>query len=201
MNIKLYAVGDYPDIELNFKKEELINCQNIYAKLKSFTSGYVIRAKMAKTVIIDPVDIGEILDLRKRCEVKNKMYAFGADIRKINELDVENKRLKITQTDGEKQILPREKLQDLYKMVDKYKSEYVPIDEYKSYTKITKNVYFKTPWGEIVFAPKNSMLCIEYVATREFYVITNSTYDSLFTEEGRKIKLSEYLKSIELEQN
>ena len=50
MNIKLYAVGDYPDIELNFKKEELINCQNIYAKLKSFTSGYVIRAKMAKTV-------------------------------------------------------------------------------------------------------------------------------------------------------
>ena len=39
MIIKLYATGNYSDIEVAFKKVELINCDNILEKLKSFTNG------------------------------------------------------------------------------------------------------------------------------------------------------------------
>lgn len=195
MIMKLYSTGNYGDIDLVFKKLELINCENIIDKLKSFTSGEVVTAKMDKCVMIEPVNLGETIDLRKRCSIKNKIYAFGSNIKKIDNVDVENMVLKVIQEDGEIYLLKKEKLADLYETVDKYKDLYRPKDTPKAWTKITKNVYFKSPWGELIFAPKGSMLCIENFMTREFYVVTNTTYQSLFVEQVEKITTEEFIKN------
>ncbi len=191
MNVKLYAVGSYSDLELSFKKVELINCDNILEKLKSFTNGEVVSAVMDKPVMIEPVNFGEMVDLRKRCSIKNKIYAFGSNVKKIDGIDLQNKILKVVQRDGEIQLLKNEKLNELYEVVDKYRDLYKPKDTPKMWTRVTKNVYFKSPWGEYIFAPIDSMMCVENFATREFVVVTNTTYHSLFVEQGDKKKLDE----------
>ena len=200
MIIKLYSTGNYGDIDVNFKKVELINCENIIDKLKSFTDGEVVIAKMDKNVTIEPVNMGETIDLRKRCSIKNKIYAFGSSIKKVDGTDVQNRLLKVTQSDGETYLLKNEKLVEQYTIVDKYKDLYKPKDIPKAWMRVSKNIYFKSPWGEFIFAPKGSMICIENYKAREFFVVTNTTYRSLFVEQGGKIKLDNFIKKQNLSQ-
>ena len=48
---------------------------------------------------------------------------------------------------------------------------------------ITKNITFKASWGEQIFAPAGSMLCIEYGAGEE-YSVTNSAFESTYEVES-----------------
>ena len=113
----------------------------------------------------------------------------------INNIDIQNKVWKVIQEDGETYLLKNERLTELYETVDKYRDLYKPKDTPKMWTRVTKNVYFKSPWGEIVFAPRGSMLCVENYDTREFFVVTNTTYRSLFVEQNGKMKLEDFVKN------
>ena len=78
------------------------------------------------------------------------------------------------------QIVKGEIFEEIYILVDKVWQLYSYIDKPKKYVTVTKHFCLKSPWGEIIYAPTGSKLCVEFIDEREFFVVSNSFFKSAY---------------------
>lgn len=177
--IKLYAQGDYDDIELEFKKIEIIDAEDINSVIACVTDGKVIYAKKTAVVTAQLARLGQKVDTTPRCIIDGNVYVFSETKRVICQKDIDDNSVLIQNPDGECYVIKGEKFAKLYKPCD---GGYQTDDSLKKFVTITENICFKAPWGEMLFAPKGSKLCIEYIQSRDIYTVTNSAFQSTYSE-------------------
>ncbi len=178
MKKTLYSINpqEYPNIEIDFVETTANGA-------RSYTTGQVVEAK--KTAEVQAVRLKEetIVDTRVRAVVDGKVYVFE---------ETKNKApagaIVITNPDGEQYVI-KDKFKDgqliksaIDQFNDKYiktKTGFVSKEGLRHFMTITQNITFKASWGEQVFAPAGSMLCIEYGEGEE-YSVTNSAFKSTY---------------------
>ena len=82
--IKLFAQGDYEDIELEFKEVDLVGAENIHEVLEQVSDNNIVYAKKNAVVSAKPAVLGEEVDTNPRCEINGKVYTFSETKRVIN---------------------------------------------------------------------------------------------------------------------
>lgn len=177
--VKLFAQGDYEDIELDFEEIDIIGAKDINAVLQEITDGNIITAQKTAVVSARAPQLGEEVDTNPRCVIDGKTYTFSETKRVITEKDIELNSVLVKNPDGEEYVLKGEKFVRTY---DEVEGGYQPVDMPRKFVTITKNISFKAPWGEKMFAPKGSKLCIQNLDSRDVYSVTNSAFDSTYQE-------------------
>ncbi len=190
---KFYSLDGINQTEFEFQKVDLINSADIVALLKEFTDGQVLVAKRDKSVYVLKAEEGKEVDNRQRYDIGGRSYVLKKDLKTIDKRDVELNSMLALYTNGFTKVIKGEKFQDVYELTDELWGMYTPIDDDKKYLKITKNVYFYTLWGEIIYAPRGSYLCIENINMREFFIVSNSYFEIAYTIKERLGKLENLL--------
>lgn len=184
MKKKIYSPDGYSELEVEFEKVDLIGANDLTALLKDISDGIVLSAKKDVSVYATPVILGSEVDTRMRFNLHGRAYVFEKSKRKITERDVVTNSKMILYTDGQTVVLKGEKFEELFTLENKDWELYKPVDYAKKYITLKKNVYYKTLWGEIVFAPMGSKLCVEFARNRDFFIVTNSLYRMAYREIG-----------------
>ena len=182
MKKKLFSIDGYSEIEVDFEKVDLIGCNDLTSLLKDISDGLVVKAKKDVSVYATPVNLGDELDTRKRYSMHGRVYAFEKEKRKITSRDIETFSMMLLYTDGETLVLKGENFESLYRIDNKSWDLYKPIDKAKKYLTLKKNICFTTIWGEEVFAPVGSKLCIENKDERDFFIVSNSFFKVAYTK-------------------
>lgn len=180
----IYSIDGYSELEIDFQKVDLTGTNDLTSLLREISDGVVISAKKDVSVYATPVLLGSKVDTRMRFNLHGRAYVFDKNIRKITERDVITNSKMILYTDGQTVVLKGEKFEEMYKLENKVWELYKPIDFAKKYITIKKNIYYKTPWGEIIYAPTGSKLCVEYANNRDFFIVTNSLFRMAYREIG-----------------
>lgn len=178
--ITLFACGDYPNIEVEFKEVDMVGTDDIYKLLEEVTDSKVIHAQKDVVVSARPAVLGEEVDTRPRCVIDGKVYTFSETMRTISQKDIDSQSMLVQNPDGEVYVVKGEKFARTYQQENE--GEYRPVDGEKKFVTITENICFKAPWGEMTYAPAGSKLCIEYLSSRDVYSVTNSAFDSTYQE-------------------
>lgn len=177
MKIELFAQGDYDNIFLEFEEIDIVGAKDINAVLQEVTDGNVITAKKSAVVEARRAVLGEEVDTSPRCKIDGKVYLFSETKRVVSQKDSDLDSVLVKNPDGEAYVLKGEKFAKSY---TKTEEGYKAIDTEKKFVTVTKNICFKAPWGEMMFAPKGSKLCIEYLDSRDVYSVTNSAFESTY---------------------
>ena len=183
--VKLTALGDYPDIYVEFEEVDIVGSADIRQTIKTVSDCKVVRAKKDVVVKAVPAKAGDVVDTRPRVMVDGKLYAFGETKQTITEKHVEAGAMLVQNPDGEVYVVKGEKFAKTYESLGN--GQYSPKDSTKKFVKINKNICFKAPWGEMVYAPKGSMLCVEYIDTKDVYSITNAAFAATYKEQEQEV--------------
>ena len=176
MNKKLYSLDGYSNIVIDFKRVDLVSCEDINEMLNSITDHNVIVAQRDVSVYAAPAVLNEKIDDRKRCNLFGRVWLLTDDFYIVEEKDVATDSMVVYYSDGQATVVRGERFQDGYELINDEWQLYKPIDVERKFMTITENVYFKTVWGEIILAPAGSKICIDRVEDREFFVVTNSFF-------------------------
>lgn len=176
----LYSINpqEYPDIEIDF-------VETTAAGARKFTTGQIIEAKKTAEVQATQLKEETVVDTRVRTVVDGKVYVFEETTNKAPAGAIV-----ITNPDGEQYVI-KDKFDkntgDLIKSAsEQFNSKYqrtdtgfVSTEGSRHFMSITENITFQASWGEQIFAPAGSMLCIEYGEGEE-YSVTNSAFESTY---------------------
>ncbi len=179
MKLKLYAQGDYEDIELDFKEVDLVDAEDINAVLSEISDGAIIYAKKSALVKARPAVIGESVDTRPRCVINDKVYTLSETMQTIQQKHIDNISVVVQNPDGEMYVVKGEKFAKTYDAVD---GGFMAVDSAKKFVTVTENICFKSPWGEMIYSPVGSKLCVEYLDSRDIYSVTNSAFEATYQE-------------------
>lgn len=172
MQIKtFYALGDYDDIEVEFKEIDLIGSENLEKLLNEVTDGKVIFDLKNVCVKARRAILGETVDTSPRCVINGRVYYFSETKKVVTQKDIDDECMIVTNPLGEEYIVKGEKFKNTYKNLGN--GSFQPVWEEKKFVTVTENICFKAPWGEMIFSPKGSKLCVEYLKTRDIYSVTN----------------------------
>lgn len=174
----LYSINpqEYPDIELDFAETTAVGA-------RSYTTGEVIEAKKTAKVKATQLKEETVVDTRVRTVVNGKVYVLeettntapaGAIV--ITNPDGEQYVIKDKYKNGQLVKSALDQFNDKYAISD---SGFVSTEGSRHFMLIAENITFKASWGEQIFAPAGSMLCIEYGEGEE-YSVTNSAFDSTY---------------------
>lgn len=177
--IKLFAQGDYEDIELEFKEVDLVGAENIHEVLEQVSDNNIVYAKKNAVVSAKPAVLGEEVDTNPRCEINGKVYTFSETKRVIAQKDLDNNSVLVQNPDGEVYVVKGEKFAKTYEACE---VGYRAVDSEKKFVTVTENICFKAPWGEMIYSPKGSKLCVEYLDSRDIYSVTNSAFNATYAE-------------------
>ncbi len=175
-------------LELEFSKVDLLGTENIKETLSDIIDGNIFYAKKDISVYVSNARQRESIDSRQRFSLNGKVYLLTEEKYKVTEMDEEAYSKVIHYTDGQEALVKGGRFDQDYELEVKDWDLFKPIDTPKKFSTITKNVYFKTPWGERVFAPKGSKICIEYAETRDFFIVTNSLFKVAYQKMGDTYK-------------
>lgn len=179
----LYSINpqEYPDIELDF-------IETTAPESRNYTTGQVVKAKKTAKVMATKLNEETVVDTRVRTVVDGRVYVFEETTNKAPAGAIV-----ITNPDGEQYVI-KDKYKDgqLVKSAsDQFDAKYARIDNgfvskegARHFMPVTENITFKASWGEQIFAPAGSMLCIEYGKGEE-YSVTNSAFKSTYEIEPR----------------
>ena len=173
---KFYSVGGTSQIDIEFQKVDFINSTDIFSLIKDFSDGFVFTAKRAKSVYMTPAKIEEKIDNRDRFEISGRTYVFKTEMRQVSQRDIETRSMIALYNNGYKQIYKGEKFEENFILTDEIWGMYTPVDYEKKFVKVKKHIYFQTLWGEMIYAPKGSFLCIENLKMREFFIVPNTYF-------------------------
>ena len=186
MKATLYAVSKgEPNIEIEFREVDLVGAENLEELLKEVTDCKIITAKKSCEVSARRAEVGQVVDTRPRVNVNGKVYTMSETKRTITQEDVDKNSMLVTNPDGEVYVVKGEKFERTYSFEhDSSDGEAIfrPIDDAKKFVTVTEDISFKAPWGETIFAPKGSKLCVEYLDSRDIYSVTNSAFESTYKE-------------------
>ncbi len=174
----LYSINpqEYPDIEVDF-------VETTASEARNFTTGQVVEARKTAEVSATQLQEETVVDTRVRTVVGGKVYVFEETTNKAPQGSIV-----ITNPDGEQYVI-KDKIKDgqvVKSAVEQFNSKYtrtqngfVSTEGSRHFMPITENITFKASWGEQIFAPAGSMLCIEYGMGEE-YSVTNSAFNSTY---------------------
>lgn len=177
---KLVAAGDYADIEVDFREVDLIGAEDVYAVLTEITDGNVVRASKNARVQARPAVLGEVVDTRPRCVVDGKVYFLEETQQTIAQKHIDKESVVVANPDGETYVVAGDKFVKKYEATGD--GSYMAIEGPKKFVTVTENICFKAPWGEMIYSPAGSKLCIEYLDSRDIYSVTNSAFESTYQE-------------------
>lgn len=177
--ITLFAQGDYPNIELEFKEVDFVGANDIAKVLAEVTDGKVVYAQKDCIIQVRVPVLGQKVDTNPRCIVDEKVYTFSETCREISQKDIDNNSILVQNPDGEIYVVKGEKFAKTYQEVE---GGYRAVDSAKKFVTITEDICFKAPWGEMMYAPKGSKLCVENIDSRDVYSITNSAFEATYKE-------------------
>ncbi len=166
-----FALGDYENLEVEFKEIDLIGSDNLEKLLSEVTDGKVIYDLKSVCVKARKAKLGEIVDTSPRCVIDDRIYYFKETQKVVTQKDVDNQSMIVTNPLGEEYVVKGQKFKDSYK--DLGGGAFQPIWEEKKFVTVTENICFKAPWGEMIYSPKGSKLCVEYLKSRDIYSVTN----------------------------
>ncbi len=172
----VYSLDETDKKSIEFKKIDIVGTDDLISLLKEISNNKIILAKKDVSVYAIPARLGEQVDIRTRFNLNGRIYTFKRNKRVIDEKDVATNAMIVSYTDGQSKIIKGEQFESMYKLENKNWELYKPNDTAKKFVTITQNVWFKTPWGEEVFAPIGSKLCVEFLATRDIFIVTNSLF-------------------------
>ena len=181
MKRTLYSLDGAIKKEIVFKRVDFLNSTNITALLKTITDNRIILAKKDVSVYSALVTLGEKVDTRIRYNLYGRVWTFDTDIHEVTIKDSGTDTRKIFYTDGEMELVKGEIFEDNYSLVSKKWELYKKNCSVQKFLTITKNIYFKTNYGDILFAPIGTKLCIDGIHARDFYVVSNSRFKVAYT--------------------
>lgn len=170
----LRAKGNYPDIEVDFKEVDLVGAENVEAVLAQVTDMKVVTAQKTAVVQARPAVLGEKVETNPRCEIGGYIYILGETEQEIQQKHVDRGDVIVENPDGELYVVNGQKFPKKYDAVE---DGYKPVDGPKKFVTVTEDICFKAPWGEMIFSPKGSKLCVEYIDSRDIYSVTNVAFD------------------------
>lgn len=177
-----YSLDGVTKRDINFTKVNLVETKDILATLGEITDGKIFYAKKGVSVYVSPAVLGDMIDTRKRFSLYGKVLLFDKDKQIVEERDVQTNSKVIFYTDGQVELIRGEKFDECYKLENKEWELYKPLDTVKKYLTVTQNIYFQTSYGDIIYAPIGSKLCIENLEQRDFFVVTNSFFKVAYQE-------------------
>lgn len=177
--VTLYAQGDYPNIEVDFKEVDIVGAEDVGSVLAEVTDGKIITAKKDVTVQAEPAQLGQEVDTNPRAIVDGKAYTFSETKQVIQQKHLDAGSVLVHNPDGEVYVVKGEKFAKTYEATE---DGYRPVDGPKKFVTVTEDICFKAPWGEMIYAPKGSKLCVEYLESRDVYSVTNSAFNSTYKE-------------------
>ena len=190
MKRTLYTLDGAIKKEIVFKKVDLLNAKNINTLLKTITDNKIILAKKDVSVYAALVTLGEKVDTRVRYNIYGRVWTFDNKMHEVTVKDSGTDTRKIFYTDGQMELVKGEIFEDNYILVNKKWELYKKNCDVQKFLTITKNIYFKTNYGDILFAPIGTKLCIDGIFDRDFYVVSNSrfkvAYSIIDVEDNKK---------------
>ena len=169
---------------------DLLNAKNINTLLKTITDNKIILAKKDVSVYAALVTLGEKVDTRVRYNIYGRVWTFDNKMHEVTVKDSGTDTRKIFYTDGQMELVKGEIFEDNYILVNKKWELYKKNCDVQKFLTITKNIYFKTNYGDILFAPIGTKLCIDGIFDRDFYVVSNSrfkvAYSIIDVEDNKK---------------
>lgn len=187
----IYSIDGYTEKIIDFEKIDLIGTDDIKALLKDISDGTVFIAQKNVGVYATKASVGQVLDLRMRFSQNGRVYALKKQKYVVQEKDVSSESMMISYPDGQTFLVKGDTFKNNYSLDSLEWDLYKPNDIAKKYTTLTKNIYFKTPWGEYVYAPLGSKLCIEYASTRDFFIVSNSLFKVAYNIIGTQEDIDE----------
>lgn len=175
----LKAKGNYPDIEVDFKEVDLVGAKNVQEVLTQVADMKVVTACKTAIVQARPVRLGEKIETNPRCEIGGYLYILGETVQEIQQKHVDRGDVVVENPDGELYVINGEKFPKKYDAVE---GGYRPVDSAKKFVTVTEDICFKAPWGEMIFSPKGSKLCVEYIDSRDIYSVTNTAFDVTYNQ-------------------
>lgn len=174
----LYSINpqEYPNIEINFVETTSVDARN-------YTTGQVVQAKKIAEVQAIQLKEETVVDTKVRTVVDGRVYVFEETTNKapagaivITNPDGEQYVIKDKYKDGQ---LVKSALEQFNSKYERTNTGFVSTEGYRHFMPITENITFQASWGEQIFAPKGSMLCVEYGEGKE-YSVTNSAFKSTY---------------------
>ncbi len=187
MRKTIYSIDGFTEKNIDFEKIDLVGTDDIKALLKEISDGTVFTAQKNVGVYATKASVGQVLDLRMRFSHNGRAYALKKQKYVVQEKDVSSDSMIISYTF----LVKGDTFKNNYSLDSLEWDLYKPNDIAKKYTTLTKNIYFKTPWGEYVYAPLGSKLCIEYASTRDFFIVSNSLFKEAYNIIGTQEDIDE----------
>lgn len=183
MKRTLYSLNpeEYPNIKIDFIETTAKGARN-------FSNGEIIKAKKTAIVQAERLKEDTVVDTRVRTIIDGKTYVFD-ETKNIAPAGA----IVITNPDGEQYVIKDKQKDDVViTALEQFESKYTRTENgflstegARNFLKLNEHVTFTASWGEQMFAPAGSMLCIEYGEGEE-YSVTNSAFASTY----KKIELA-----------
>ena len=181
MKKTLYSLDGAIKKDINFKKIDLLNSQNVEQVLEEITDGNIIYAKKDVGIYCQIVTLGEKIDNRPRYNLYGRVWVFDKNIYVATEKDTNTDTRKLFYTDGQIELVRGERFVDNYVIANKKWDLYKLVCAKQKFMTIDKNIYFKTNYGDLLFAPIGTKICIDRAEERDFFIVPNSFFKVAYT--------------------
>lgn len=181
---KFYSLNGNDQLELEFERVDFVNTDDIISLIKDLAFDKVLVAQRDKSVFFIPAKEGDEIDNRDRFEIAGRTYVLNKSLNKVSKRDIDTKSMVALFNNGFNLIYKGEKFKENFILTDEVWGMYSPIDFEKKFVKLKKNIYFSSLWGETIFAPRGSFLCVENIKMREFFVVSNTYFSIAYSVHG-----------------